>query len=75
VKFNWKKLYQALDDLRKGSGGESWRSLATRSEVTPSLFTRISQGKPTSVGNLLKLLEIGNYQIGQFVEVRKARKT
>ena len=79
--FKWKKLYQALDDLRKGSGGESWRSLATRSGVTPSLFTRISQGKPTSVGNLLKLLailspydkEVTRFELQEFVSFRKAR--
>lgn len=73
MRFNWKKLYQALDALRVDSGGGSWRHLATQSGVTPSLFTRISQGKPTSVGNLLKLLEIGRYQLSQFVEVKKAR--
>lgn len=55
MKLNWQKLYKALDDQRSG---ESWRSLALRYEVTPSLFTRISQGKPTSVRNLLKLAEI-----------------
>ncbi len=55
MKFLWKKLYQEIDSLR---GGESWRSLANSHGVTPSLFTRISQGKPTSVRNLLRLLEI-----------------
>lgn len=58
MKFLWKKLYQEIDTLRVRSGGESWRSLATRFEVTPSLFTRISQGKPTSVRNLLRLMAI-----------------
>lgn len=58
MRLNWKKLYQILDQHRQDSGGESWRSLALRSGVTPSLFTRISQGKPTSVRNLLRLLAI-----------------
>jgi len=55
MRFLWKKLYQEIDSLR---GGESWRSLAVRHGVTASLFTRISQGKPTSVRNLLRLLDI-----------------
>ena len=74
MKFNWKQLYRALDDHRKEAGGESWRSLATRSGVTPSLFTRISKGQPTNVGNLLKLMDIlKDRAILNFVEFKKTR--
>ena len=58
MRLNWKKLYQSLDNHRQASGGGSWRALAIRAGVTPSLFTRISQGKPTSVRNLLRILAI-----------------
>ena len=64
MRLNWRKLYQFLDTTRQASGGESWRSLATKSGVTPSLFTRISQGKPTSVKNLLRLVSILPPQFG-----------
>ncbi len=68
MKFLWKKLYQQIDSLR---GGESWRSLATAHGVTASLFTRISQGKPTSVRNLLRLLEIVKpLGVRDFVELK-----
>jgi hypothetical protein len=50
--FLWKKLYRDIDGLRL----ESWRSLAKKKGVTPSVFTRISQGNPISVENLIKIL-------------------
>lgn len=68
MRFLWKRLYQSIDSLR---GGESWRSLATTHGVTPSLFTRISQGKPTSVQNLLRLLDIVKpLGVRDFVELK-----
>lgn len=71
MKFQWKKLYAAIDSLRTQSGGESWRSLAVRQNVTPSLFTRISQDKPTSVRNLLLLLDIVKpLGVKDFVELK-----
>lgn len=71
MKFQWKKLYQEIDSLR---GGESWRSLAARYGVTPSLFTRISQGKPTSVRNLLRLLDIVKpLGVRDFVELKDSK--
>lgn len=71
MRFLWKKLYAAIDQVRLHSGGESWRSLATRSGVTPSLFTRISQGKPTSVRNLLLLLDIHpSLSLRDFIDVK-----
>jgi hypothetical protein len=65
MKLNWKKLYEHLDSLR---AGESWRTLATRHGVTPSIFTRISQGKPTSVRNLLKLLAMQDKSIDHYTD-------
>ena len=56
MKFNWKKLYSQIDKDRKLLTGTSWRTLAKTLGVTPSVFTRISQGKPVSVENLSKLL-------------------
>jgi len=56
MKFNWKKLYSDIDKLRKSNERGSWRNLAGMLGVTPSVFTRISQGKPVSVENLAKLL-------------------
>lgn len=70
MKFNWKKLYDHIDSLRQG---ESWRTLATKHGLTPSIFTRISQGKPTSVRNLLKLMKIAGGVIDTFVEQRKTK--
>jgi len=51
--MNWKEFYKALNDAREG---QSWRSLAKAVGVTPSVFTRMSQGKPISVENLIKIL-------------------
>jgi hypothetical protein len=65
MKFNWKKLYEHLDSLR---AGESWRHLAAKSSLTPSIFTRISQGKPTSVRNLLKLLAMQDKGIEHYID-------
>lgn len=77
MQLNWKKLYEVLDQLRQDSGNESWRSLAVRHGVTPSLFTRVSQGKPTSVKNLLSLLKIldgSKWTVKDFVEEKKGKK-
>lgn len=70
MKLNWKKLYEHIDSLR---AGESWRTLAAKNGLTPSIFTRISQGKPTSVRNMLKLLAITDRTIDHFVERKKGK--
>ncbi len=57
MRFNWKKLYSDIDKAKS----ESWRSLAKQVGVTPSVFTRISQGKPVSVANLAKLLDYSDH--------------
>jgi hypothetical protein len=54
--FLWKKLYKDLDKFRK-YGGKSWRSVAKEVGVTPSVFTRISQGNSVSVENLIRVLD------------------
>ena len=53
--FLWKKLYEDLDTFRQRDG-KSWRKVAKKVGVTPSVFTRISQGNPVSVENLIKAL-------------------
>ncbi len=70
MKLNWKKLHEYIDSLR---AGESWRTLATKHGLTPSIFTRISQGKPTSVRNMLKLLAMTDRTIDHFVEHKKGK--
>ena len=55
--INWKKLYRAVAARRKEMG-VSWRGLADNSGLTASAFTRISQGKPLSAVNMLKVLQI-----------------
>ncbi len=59
--FRWKSLYSAIDAGRI----ISWRKLAKEHGVTPSIFTRISQGKPISVENLIKVL--GKLRFEKFV--------
>ena len=55
--INWKKLYRSVAARRKEMGC-SWRELAKNTNLTASAFTRISQGKPLSAANLLKVLQI-----------------
>lgn len=52
MKFLWKKLYNHIDSFRC----QSWREVARAGGFSPSLFTRLSQGKAISVVNLLKIL-------------------
>ena len=66
----WKKLYKAVDSYRK-TKDLSWRSLATEYGLTASVFTRISQGKPLSAVNLMKvfwLLPAKDLEIRNFVK-------
>lgn len=71
MRLNWKKLYSSLDEAR---GGDSWRTLASKVGVTPSLFTRISQEKPISVANLLKVMEIlGPRGVLDFIEDKRKK--
>jgi len=53
MKFLWNKLYHSLDQARNG---RSWREIAREGGFSSSLFTRLSQGKPISVENLLKIV-------------------
>jgi hypothetical protein len=55
--MNWKQLYKDLNDSREGM---SWRKLALEVGVTPSVFTRLSQGKAISMDNIAKLLSWDN---------------
>ncbi len=57
MKFNWKLLHSSLDSYRKGLG-ISWRKLGRSHGIPPSNFTRISQGRPVTVQNLLPMLHI-----------------
>ena len=63
--FLWKSLHTSLDQSRS----TSWRNLAKRLGVTPSIFTRISQGRPISVENLIKVL--GGLRFEKFVGEKK----
>jgi hypothetical protein len=56
MKFLWKKLYEDLDKWRQRDG-KSWRKVAKEVGVTPSVFTRISQGNPVSVENMIRVLD------------------
>ena len=62
--INWKKLYKIVAKA-KDTLQDSWRTLATDNELTASVFTRLSQGKPLSAVNLAKVLKIiSNYDPG-----------
>lgn len=68
--INWKKLYKAVDSYRKAHD-LSWRSLATKYGLTASAFTRISNGKPLSAVNFMKvfwLLPAKDLDIRTFVK-------
>lgn len=56
MKFLWNKLYEDLDKFRQRDG-KSWRKVAKDVGVTPSVFTRISQGNAVSVENLIRALD------------------
>lgn len=58
MKFLWKKLY---DRLEKSRSTRSWREIAREGGFSPSLFTRLSQGKAISVVNLLKVMQSGGF--------------
>ena len=55
--INWKKLY-SLASKRRKELDVSWRQLALDNGLTASAFTRISQGKPLSAENYMKVLFI-----------------
>lgn len=60
--INWKKLYSSVSKRRKEMD-ISWRELAVNNGLTASAFTRISQGKPLSAANLMKVLQIASPNI------------
>ena len=49
-------LYTALDSKRK-LAGVSWRDVAQQTKVSPSLFTRMAQGRKPDADALLVLCE------------------
>lgn len=55
--INWKKLYTIVSRRRKELD-ISWRELAKLNGLTASAFTRMSQGKPLSAENYMKVLFI-----------------
>lgn len=55
--IRWVKLYKDVNTRREDLG-VSWRILAKDNGLTGSAFTRISQGKPLSTVNFLKVLGI-----------------
>lgn len=72
MRFEWKKLYKAVDSNRKP--GQSWRDLAKAGGFAPSVFTRISQGKAVSVVNLLKILHISGLGFLSLMSFVKSNK-
>jgi len=55
--IHWKKLHVSADKIRRDKG-VSWRTLAKGAGLTASSFTRMSQGKPLSATNFIKVLQI-----------------
>lgn len=52
--FLWKKLYSAINSDRDG---KSNRELAKEGGFSPSLLTRLAQGKAISVNNLFRVVK------------------
>lgn len=72
MKFHWKKLYTYLS--RYKNSDVSWREIARVGKFSPSLITRISQGKAISVVNLFKVLcacDAMLIDLRQFVKVKQ----
>ncbi len=72
MKFLWVSLYKALEKQKPNN--ISWRHIARKGNFSPSIITRISQGKPISVVNLLKVLQatdFGFVSISPFIKEGK----
>lgn len=52
--FLWKKLYSTIDSHRVGLSN---RELAKQGGFSPSLLTRLAQGKAISVNNLFRVVK------------------
>lgn len=62
--IKWLKLYKTAAKARD-TLQVSWRTLASDNGLTASAFTRISQEKPLSAVNLMKVMRIlSNYDDG-----------
>jgi transcriptional regulator with XRE-family HTH domain len=60
-------LYSALDSKRKGEG-LSWRELARRLEASPSVFTRLAQGRRPELETYLAMVGWLGARAEDFVE-------
>lgn len=74
MKINWKLLYSDIDCLRTTGSSQSWRDLATRWELPPSTFTRLSLGKAVRAETLLFLVAKVNRPDGAGRYVLKAKR-
>lgn len=64
--FDWEGLYKAAAAVKERMD-YSWRTAAIVASVTPSIFTRISAGKPITVNNLGKVLWWAESEFEDFV--------
>jgi transcriptional regulator with XRE-family HTH domain len=74
--FSWALLYSTLNTFREARK-LSWRELGAMHHISPSTFTRISQDKPVSVSNLIRLFTAGMIpwiQFESFVKQPKSSK-
>jgi transcriptional regulator with XRE-family HTH domain len=55
MRFDQGRFYEAVD-RRRTEESLSWRQLATRLSLSPSTFSRLSQGKRPDVDTFVKLL-------------------
>jgi transcriptional regulator with XRE-family HTH domain len=60
-------LYVALD-ARRNREGMSWRELAKKLELSPSVFTRLAQGRQPEVGSYARMTNWLGVSMDDFVE-------
>jgi transcriptional regulator with XRE-family HTH domain len=71
--LNVSALYAALDAKREGAG-MSWRELATQLELSPSLFTRLAQGRQPDVTALLTMCDWLGVSVDRFKEAESPER-
>lgn len=72
--FNVSKFYAALDAQRIAKG-MSWRQVASDACVSPSTFTRLSQGKYPDAENFTSIVIWLGLDIATFIDERKREST
>lgn len=67
-------LYGALDS-RRSARGLSWRALAKEMRLSPSVFTRLAQGRSPDLGSYIQMTGWLNVGLEKFVVGQRPKET